>query len=442
MARRLPWYGWVGVGGLTAGVLGVALDVLAVRILFYCIAWWSYIVLADAWVWRRRGDSLLRNRSREFAVLAFWSVPLWSLFELINFRLRNWCYINVPTNIVQGAVFSVFAYATVVPGIFETYDLLRAYGIGEGWRMRPWTVRPGGLALCTAVGLAMLVAPLLWPGHAFPLVWGFAVFLFDPLCYAVGRTDSFLAQFERGDPRTFVRLLLAGLVCGGLWELWNFWAYTKWLYTVPFFEDTKWFEMPPLGFLGFPPFALECFVLINLVQLFRRGRGWDTQAGVGASWKIAAPATAAAIVFTLVIYDGIERRTVASFAPRVADLAAAPREARVALVRAGIETPPALLDATRTPGQLTTLAARAGLDIVQLEAAREAARLADLQGLGAEHASALARLGVARVEQLAAQEPSSLAERWRAAEGTDAPSLAQIKIWVRAARAASAAPRA
>ena len=52
-----------------------------------------------------------------------------------------------------------------------------------------------------------------------------------------------------------------GLLCGLLWEFWNYWAAAKWTYTIPFLGNIKIFEMPVLGFLGFPPFAVECWVL-------------------------------------------------------------------------------------------------------------------------------------------------------------------------------------
>lgn len=84
-SRRLPWYGWVGLSTLLAGELGLILKIFPVQVLFYCIAWWSYIALADAWVWKRRGDSLLRNRPWEFFVLAFWSIAVWNPLEVSNF---------------------------------------------------------------------------------------------------------------------------------------------------------------------------------------------------------------------------------------------------------------------------------------------------------------------------------------------------------------------
>ena len=55
--------------------------------------------------------------------------------------------------------------------------------------------------------------------------------------------------------------MLAGLV----WELLNFWARCKWIYTVPFFDRLKLFEMPLLGFLGFPPLALAAFATWSLL---------------------------------------------------------------------------------------------------------------------------------------------------------------------------------
>jgi hypothetical protein len=65
--------------------------------------------------------------------------------------------------------------------------------------------------------------------------------------------------------------LLGGLVCGILWEFWNFWARTKWIYAVPILSEIKIFEMPVLGFLGFPPFAVECYVLYHLARKALRG---------------------------------------------------------------------------------------------------------------------------------------------------------------------------
>ncbi len=209
--RTLPWYGWVGMASLLAGEAGLLLDIAPIRMFFFGIAWWSYILVADASAWRRCGESLLRSRPREFWFLAFWSIPLWNLFELLNFRLQNWFYVNAPADQTLALLFNWISYATVLPALFETYLLLGAYGAANGMRVRPWRIVPVGLVGSAILGLGMIVAPLAWPRVAFPLIWGFAIFLGEPLCYwASTRTLSLARQFERGDPRPFAAVAAGG----------------------------------------------------------------------------------------------------------------------------------------------------------------------------------------------------------------------------------------
>ena len=49
---------------------------------------------------------------------------------------------------------------------------------------------------------------------------------------------------------------MGGAAIGFIWELLNINARAKWIYTVPFLEDARFFEMPLPGFFGFPPFAV------------------------------------------------------------------------------------------------------------------------------------------------------------------------------------------
>jgi hypothetical protein len=98
-----------------------------------------------------------------------------------------------------------------------------------------------------------------------PLVWvGFALLL-EPLNYRRGR-PSWLAALASGDASLLLALLASGIVCGVLWEFWNYWAATKWTYTVPYLGHVKLFEMPVLGYLGFPLFALECYAMYHWLR--------------------------------------------------------------------------------------------------------------------------------------------------------------------------------
>ena len=107
-------------------------------------------------------------------------------------------------------------------------------------------------------------------------VWLGFIFLLDPINARLG-APSLVARTRSGDGLPInrdllINLMASGLLCGLLWEFWNYWSRAKWHYTVPIMEHVKLFEMPLPGFLGFPAFALECFTMYVFVrQLARLG---------------------------------------------------------------------------------------------------------------------------------------------------------------------------
>jgi hypothetical protein len=115
----------------------------------------------------------------------------------------------------------------------------------------------------------MLVWPVFWPSPylAAPVFLGF-VFLLDPLNREAGDESLFadLLSSHTGKWDRLINLILGGFICGFLWEFWNYWARSKWIYTVPILPEVKIFEMPVLGFFGFPAFALECFAMYVLLR--------------------------------------------------------------------------------------------------------------------------------------------------------------------------------
>jgi len=91
---------------------------------FYPLAWWSYIFIVDGIIFRIQGNSLILSRRREFLVMVPWSVTFWLFFEMINIRTQNWHYVNVIENLWLRWIGYFISFATVLPGIFETYELL------------------------------------------------------------------------------------------------------------------------------------------------------------------------------------------------------------------------------------------------------------------------------------------------------------------------------
>jgi len=133
--------------------------------------------------------------------------------------------------------------------------------------VRPWRPPPELLTAAIVVGAVAVVLPLVVvSAWLVPLVWTGFVLLLEPINYRRGR-PSWLGALARGDASLLVALLAAGAVCGGLWEFWNYWALSRWTYTVPYLGDVKLFEMPVLGYLGFfPPFALECYAMYHWLR--------------------------------------------------------------------------------------------------------------------------------------------------------------------------------
>lgn len=236
---------------------------------FYEFAWWGYILFVDGLVYKRTGASLIRSRRGEFLLMLPVSVAWWLFFELVNLRLCNWHYTGLPGNIFLRWQGYLFAYATVLPAIFETKELLESFSFFKDLRTRPMADLPRFGSWFLITGVVFLVLPLAFPKYFFPLIWGSFILILEPLVCRLGER-SLLKDLSSGLWSNLLLLLAAGAICGFLWEFWNFWAKAKWIYTVPFFGGLKIFEMPVLGFLGFPPFAVMSYSLWNFVLYLKK----------------------------------------------------------------------------------------------------------------------------------------------------------------------------
>jgi hypothetical protein len=392
---------------LAAATAGLVLLVEPIPTWYYHLAWWSYIAAADDLNHRLSGQSLLRDRLRRFWWVAGASVLWWTLFEAINLRLGNWYYVMDPPSRVVRWTGGVLAFATVLPGLVETLALVENLGVLRSVPIAPlrWTrVKEG---ICLALGGGCFALPLLWPDLFFPLTWGSFVFLLEPWNRRHAQR-SFLRDLEAGEAAPFCRTLAAGLICGVLWETWNFWARSKWVYTVPVFARLKLFEMPLLGFLGFPPFAIECLVLLRFLHASIPARAWTVRPGVRLGTLVAG---AAATVGMFFLVDPV---TVDSFYVPVERLQVLPKTVRTRLVGLGLGSPEKVRRALEDPEARARVAAVSGLGEGELERARESVALVLHQGLGEGRALQLERLGIRRVADLASWQPAELAAALRA----------------------------
>lgn len=224
--------------------------------------WVAYILVMNALCVRRSGRCLMTSYPGAYAALLPVSAAFWWFFEYLNRYVWNWYYRGVGgMSAAEYALYATCSFATVLPAVTATAEWLRTFRPFSDERLCGLArfdihrrgVRPI-LAAVSAVGLVGIVA---CPHVTFPLLWisPLAVFL---LLQVMKGEPTVLDSLCVGDWRLTVRFALSALICGGFWEMWNFYSYAKWVYSVPYVHAFQVFEMPAVGFAGYLPFGLEC----------------------------------------------------------------------------------------------------------------------------------------------------------------------------------------
>jgi hypothetical protein len=418
---RFPLWGAAGIALFALGLWALAADIPAWNAVWYLPAWYGYLLVLDAVIYARRGRSFVGGRRRELVTMMLWSLPFWLLFEAYNLRLHNWYYVFGLRTLWGSVLMSTLAFATVLPACFFHAEALGAFEVVREKSCRPLRVTRTVLAVCAVLGVACAIAPLLWPRWAFAMVWGAALGIPEVLNYRSG-APSLLRDLETGRCGRLLRLLAGGLWAGAVWEVLNYWARTKWIYTVPGFEDWKLLEMPLAGFGGFPPLALSAFAFYSLVSRLR-----------GAPRFFAV---VAAVLFSVWASISALDRNVQSLRPILSDLSGLDASAVEKLRSSGIPTPERLDRAVRREG-VAAVASRTGISAATLERSAREVSLALHKGMGADAARLLEAAGIRTVSDLASADADELTSRLgrvAAGRGEEAPRPEYVRVWVRAAR--------
>ncbi len=228
--------------------------------------WLGYVLTMDALGYRQKGHSLLSRSPRRFVFLFLLSAPVWWIFEVFNLRLHNWVYLGRErVTDLQYAVLGTLDFSTVIPAVFTTAEWMA----GHRWiqRFRPGPRLAPGRAtpwLFLALGLLGIYALYAFPIFGFPLVWVAPYFLVEALNLWLGNR-TLLDWTSRRDWRPLAALAFGTVFTGFFWEMWNYFAFPKWDYHIPFVEFWHVFEMPLLGYLGYIPFSFELFAIYHFV---------------------------------------------------------------------------------------------------------------------------------------------------------------------------------
>jgi len=288
-----------------------------VRGYWFDFVWAGYILAGDAVVWRGAGRSLLHGGGWRVVALFALSAPLWWAFEIANWRLENWKYVGTAIYGGQAHVLlKTLSFVFVLPALVTSRDLLRSFvrfPHPPAVRLPSWTT-----PVLVAVGLVSVPLLYVFPDQTYPLVWVAPLLVLDGVADLRGRLTGLAHHPDHGIPEgdqvgrhgdaqaplnvfallregragPVLLIAVAGLGTGILWELWNWGAVPHWDYRIPYLGFLPVFEMPVIGYLGYPPFALVADAFVRTTLGGRGGLSEEpvTDLGEGGS-RVAHPVT-------------------------------------------------------------------------------------------------------------------------------------------------------
>lgn len=232
--------------------------------------WISYIFLINAITYAKYGESPLTKSPSKFSLLFLVSAVFWWTFEYLNRFVQNWYYINVNKTAIAYIIHASISFSTVLPAVLSTKELLiNSSFIKSSYRNLKRVKLPesqlGGIFFLFACWVSLFFMPI-FPEYLFFKVW------ISPLFAILGiqllsKEKHVFSDLSKGNWCYVVSYCCAALICGFFWEMWNFYSFAKWKYSIPFVNKFHIFEMPILGYAGYIPFGLICGGFLQMLRL-------------------------------------------------------------------------------------------------------------------------------------------------------------------------------
>lgn len=229
--------------------------------------WLGYILTINGISQLLLGASLLKQLGLGFISLFLISIPFWWYFEFLNHFANSWNYHFIqPLSSVEYVLRASISFSVVVPAVFSTvflfyHILLRIHPLNTA----KLPIFKWYFPILISLGIISHILLILIPVYVFPLMWVALTFILIPLNYRLG-FPSLLQKLQLGDWTLLFTITLVMLFIGFWWEMWNFYSFPKWSYSIPFVGGYKVFEMPILGYLGYPFFGLEVYLYTHLIS--------------------------------------------------------------------------------------------------------------------------------------------------------------------------------
>jgi len=192
---------------------------------------------------------------------------------LLNIRSQNWIYLaRDQFSNMEYFIYATLDFSTVIPAVFGTAELVSTFDWVK--QLKPIKIFKSNqmtVSVFFILGWIFLSVLLMWPRYFYVFMWISVFFIIDPVNFWLGNRT--LIQYSGlNNWKPMIAIALGCLICGFFWELWNFYAYPKWIYNVPGLNCLHVFEMPLPGYLGYIPFSFELFGIYHLLTRTRSGQ--------------------------------------------------------------------------------------------------------------------------------------------------------------------------
>ena len=264
---KFPWWGWLGLisGGIMWGIAWTRWESFHfIQEHTFFPLWVFYIITINALTYRRTGACMLTRQTPLFLILFPVSALFWWFFEYLNRFVQNWSYFGVQYPAWKYFLIDSLSFSTVLPAVLGTREWLLSFVWSESLffkslKLKSRATKPLAMAVFILFSLSLVFIGI-FPDYLFPMVW------VSPLVVLLCLNTLFQESYpqllnQTKNQRLIITSMIAALICGFFWEMWNFYSLVKWHYEIPFVNRFKLFEMPILGYGGYLPFGLECALI-------------------------------------------------------------------------------------------------------------------------------------------------------------------------------------
>ena len=251
---------FIGIVLLAIGISLIFFPIKPIVYFTYPISAWGVIIIIDLINHILYKKSLIRNSIKTFCLtIVPVSATFWLFFEFTNLVYKQWTYINVPHNIIEAILMTFLSFSTVIPLIIEIiwtlYPKIQSIGkIRENNNQNYLYLFPFVAIILILVYIkypSFIIAQTMW---VIPLIFLFPLIPFRKIVK---------------NKRFIISIIIGSIISGTIWELINFWAYTKWEYLI-FPHSLHLFAMPLFGYLGYIPFSFTTITVYIVLEKYTK----------------------------------------------------------------------------------------------------------------------------------------------------------------------------